>query len=63
MLSKVNKKPEVNTPTTNTIRVDGNSDKKNTYITTQESIISNETMNTNTDNAEESNTQTEIKNE
>jgi serine/threonine protein phosphatase PrpC len=59
MLFKGNKKPEVNTPTTNTIRVDGNSDKKNKDTITQESNISDESITTNTDSAEESNTKTE----
>lgn len=59
MLFKGNKKPEVNTPTTNTIRVDGNSDKKNKDTITQESNISDETITSNTDSAEESNTKTE----
>lgn len=63
MLFKGYKKPEVTSPPVNINHVDGKSDKENTETTTQDSNISDETIDTNTDSIEESNKKTEKTNE
>lgn len=63
MLFKGDKKPEVTSPQVNINHVDGKSGEKNTETTTQDNNISNETIDTNTDNIEESNKKTEKTNE